>query len=416
MDYFIYKNNQLLCENVPVEKIAKEVGTPCYIYSYETLKKHFKAFDDAFNKIKHITCYSVKANSNLSVLNIFKESGSGFDIVSGGELFRVLKIGADMKKVVYSGVGKTEDEIKFALENNILMFNVESFEELYTINNIAQSLNLKAPVALRVNPDVDPQTHPKISTGLKKNKFGVNINQALEWYKEANKLKNIEVRGVDCHIGSQLTKITPFVDALNKIIALIKQLESINIHISHLDIGGGLGVRYKDENPPTPQEYANAIIELVKDLDVTLILEPGRVLVANAGILVSKVLYNKKGDLKHFVIVDAAMNDLIRPSLYEAYQEIIPVNAKNKNKIKVDIVGPICESGDYLGQDRELSLLSQGEYIAVRSAGAYGFTMASNYNSRPRAAEVIVNDSNFSIIRERETYSDIIQGEKLFKI
>ena len=249
-----------------------------------------------------------------------------------------------------------------------------------------------------------------------KNKFGVNINQALEWYKEANKLKNIEVRGVDCHIGSQLTKITPFVDALNKIIALIKQLESINIHISHLDIGGGLGVRYKDENPPTPQEYANAIIELVKDLDVTLILEPGRVLVANAGILVSKVLYNKKGDLRHFVIVDAAMNDLIRPSLYEAYQEIIPVNAKNKNKIKVDIVGPICESGDYLGQDRELSLLSQGEYIAVRSAGAYGFTMASNYNSRPRAAEVIVNDSNFSIIRERETYSDIIQGEKLFKI
>ncbi len=413
MDNFVYKNGELFCEEVPVGKIAEEVGTPIYIYSYETLKRHFTVFDSSFEKIKHITCYSVKANSNLSVLNIFKQLGSGFDIVSGGELFRVLKIGADTKKIVYSGVGKTEGEIKFALESNILMFNVESFEELYTINRVAESLNKKAPVALRVNPDVDPQTHPKISTGLKKNKFGVNINQALKWYKEAEQLKNIEILGVDCHIGSQLTKTSPFVDALKKVVNLINELKNHNINISYLDIGGGLGVCYKDEVPPTPQEYADAILDVIDGLNITLILEPGRVLVANAGILVCKVLYNKRGDLKHFIIVDGAMNDLIRPSLYEAYQEIIPVKEGESKIITADIVGPICESGDYLGQDREIKELNQGEFIAVRSAGAYGFTMASNYNSRPRAAEVIVKGDKYSIVRERETYDELIRGESV---
>ncbi len=410
MDNFSYKEGKLFCEDLEVEKIAKEVGTPCYIYSYATLERHFKVFDGSFN-INHLTCYSVKANSNLSVLNIFKNLGSGFDIVSGGELFRVLKVGAAPEKIVYSGVGKTEEEIKYALENNILMFNVESFEELYAINDIAKSLNKKAPVSLRVNPDVDPQTHPKISTGLKKNKFGVNINQAIDWYKEAKSLSNIEVKGVDCHIGSQLTKISPFVDALKKVVNLIEKLAEMDIKIEYLDIGGGLGVKYKDEEPPSPEEYANAIINTIKNLDVTLILEPGRVLVANAGILVSKVLYNKKGDLKHFVIVDGAMNDLIRPSLYEAYQEIIPVKKKESKKLKVDIVGPICESGDYLGQDRELEVLEKGDLIAVRSAGAYGFTMASNYNSRPRPAEVLVKGKEFFIVREREKYEDLIKGE-----
>ena len=416
MDDFYYKNNELFCENISVEKIAKEVGTPCYIYSFKTLKRHFEVFDNAFKNYNHITCYSVKANSNLTVLNIFKELGSGFDIVSGGELFRVLKTGADTKKIVYSGVGKTEQEIKYALENNILMFNVESFEELYTINNIAKNLNKKAPVALRVNPDVDPETHPKISTGLKKNKFGVNINEALNWYKEAMQLANIEILGVDCHIGSQLTKISPFVDAIKKVINLIKKLNNIGIKISYIDIGGGLGVKYKDEQPPSPEDYANAILEEIKDLDLTLILEPGRVMVANAGILVSKVLYNKKGDLKHFVIVDAAMNDLIRPSLYEAYQEIIPVINKETDTIKVDVVGPICESGDYLGQDRNLIKLEQGDYIAVKSAGAYGFTMSSNYNSRPKPAEVLVKDNNFHIIRKRETLNDIVNGETIINL
>ena len=416
MDYFNYKNNVICCEEIPLVKIASEMGTPCYVYSYETLEKHFKAFDRSFSDIKHITCFSVKANSNLTVLNIFKNLGSGFDIVSGGELFRVLKTGIDTKKIVYSGVGKREDEIEFALKEQILMFNVESFAELYKINEVAARLNVKAPVALRVNPNVDPKTHPYISTGLKKNKFGININQAIKWYKEAENLKNIEILGVDCHIGSQLTEISPFTDALKKVKELIVSLKKENINISYLDIGGGLGVKYKDEKPPTPEEYANAIKDSVKDLDITLILEPGRVLVANAGILLSKVIYTKSGDLKNFVIVDAAMNDMIRPSLYQAYQEILPVIKKNKPLKKVDIVGPICESGDFLGQDREIEELTEGDLIIVRSAGAYGFTMASNYNSRPKPAEVLVKEEKFFIIRERESFDDIIKGERIFNL
>jgi diaminopimelate decarboxylase len=413
MDYFNYKDNQLFCENISIRTVAENVGTPCYIYSYETLKRHFKVFDGAFNNISHLTCYSVKANSNLSILNTFKNFGSGFDIVSGGELFRTLKIGADTSKIVYSGVGKTEKEIEFALQSGILMFNVESFEELYTINEIAGKISQKAPVSLRVNPNVDPQTHPYISTGLKKNKFGININNALEWYKEADKLENIEIVGVDCHIGSQLTQVSPFVDAILKVKELLLNLKQLGINIKYFDIGGGLGVTYKDENPPSPEDYANAIKDAVKDLNITLILEPGRVLVANAGILVSRVIYNKAGDIKNFVIVDAAMNDLIRPSLYEAYQEIIPVEKNSKEKIVVDFVGPICESGDFLGKEREFQKLEKGDLIAVKSAGAYGFTMSSNYNSRPKPAEILIKDNTFYIIRERETYEDLIKGENI---
>ncbi len=413
MNHFHYRENILYCEDIPLTHIASEVGTPCYVYSYKTLERHFKAFDEAFKKQKHLTCFSVKANSNLTVLNIFKSLNSGFDIVSGGELFRVLKIGTDPKKIVYSGVGKRADEIEYALKSGILMFNVESFDELYKINEIAEKLDLKAPVALRVNPDVDPKTHPYISTGLKKNKFGINIKNAMKWYNTANSLNNINVIGVDCHIGSQLTEISPFVDALKKVKELIDTLKESDINIEYLDIGGGLGVTYKEETPPSPDEYARAVIDTIKDIDVTLILEPGRVIVANAGVLLSKVLYKKSGDVKNFVIVDAAMNDLIRPSLYEAYQEIVPVTVRGGNIETVDIVGPICETGDFLGQNRDMEELTKDDLIAVKSAGAYGFTMSSNYNSRPKVAEVLVKDDKFKIIRKRETYNDLIRGEDL---
>jgi diaminopimelate decarboxylase len=411
MDFFHYKDGILYCEDVALPKIADKAGTPCYVYSYETLKRHFKVFDGSFKEFKHLTCFSVKANSNLSILKIFKELGSGFDIVSGGELFRVLKVGVEPSKVVYSGVGKREDEIEFALKSGILMFNVESFAELHKINEVAARLKINAPVALRVNPNVDPKTHPYISTGLKKNKFGINIDSAIDWYKTAKELEHIEIVGVDCHIGSQLTEISPFVDALTKIKGLIKSLEEMNIEIKYLDIGGGLGVTYSDETPPSPLEYADAVTEALKGLNVTLITEPGRVLVANAGVLLTKVIYNKSGDIKNFVIVDAAMNDLIRPSLYEAYQDIVPVVRKDGSVKKVDIVGPICESGDFLGQDRNIRELDSGELLVVKSAGAYGFTMASNYNSRPRPAEILVRGNEFSIIRERETFEDLIKGE-----
>ncbi len=411
MDFFHYKDGILHCEDVALPKIADKAGTPCYVYSYETLKRHFEVFDGSFKEFKHLTCFSVKANSNLSILKIFKELGSGFDIVSGGELFRVLKVGVEPSKVVYSGVGKREDEIEFALKSGILMFNVESFAELHKINEVAARLKINAPVALRVNPNVDPKTHPYISTGLKKNKFGINIDYAIDWYKTAKELEHIEIVGVDCHIGSQLTELSPFVDALTKIKGLIKSLEEMNIEIKYLDIGGGLGVTYSDETPPSPSEYADAVTGALKGLNVTLITEPGRVLVANAGVLLAKVIYNKSGDIKNFVIVDAAMNDLIRPSLYEAYQDIVPVVIKDGSVKKVDIVGPICESGDFLGQDRNIRELDNGELLVVKSAGAYGFTMASNYNSRPRPAEILVRGNEFFIIRERETFEDLIKGE-----
>ncbi len=415
MDSFEYKDGLLYCENIKITDLTNDIKTPFYVYSYNTLKNHFNVFDNSFKDINHITCFSVKSNSNLTILNIFKNLGSGFDIVSGGELYRTLKVNADPKKIVFSGVGKTPEEIEFALFSDILMFNVESYEELISINEIAKKLNKKAPISFRVNPDVDPKTHPYISTGLKQNKFGIDITKAVDLYKRAKSLEFIEIVGIDCHIGSQLTEVAPFIDAIKRVKNLIKDLNQIGINLKYFDIGGGLGVKYKDENPPSPQEYANAIKNEVKDLNLTMIFEPGRVIVANAGILVTKILYFKSNDFKNFVIVDAGMNDLIRPSLYQAYQEIIPVDKNNCNKIKADVVGPICESGDYLAKDREIEVKKEG-YLAVRSAGAYGFTMSSNYNSRPRPSEILVKDDEYFIIRERESYQDLIAKEKIVEV
>ncbi|MBI5875114.1 MAG: diaminopimelate decarboxylase [Deltaproteobacteria bacterium] len=414
MNFFTYKKNKFYAEGVAVERISKEVGTPCYIYSHKTLTRHYAAFDEAFKSVPHLICYSVKANSNIAVLNTFIKQGSGVDIVSGGELFRALKAGANPKKIVYSGVGKREDEIEYALKTGILMFNVESPEELRTINKIAGRLKKKANFAIRVNPNVDAKTHPYISTGLKKNKFGIETEQAIKEYIFAkNNLKNLVPLGVDCHIGSQLTQISPFTDALKKTKNIIATLRSQGIDIKYLDIGGGLGITYKDEDAPHPGKYGKAVIEETKGLGVTLIFEPGRVMVGNAGILVAKVLYTKQGTEKNFIITDAAMNDLARPSLYGSYHAIKAVRKNSTKEIKADVVGPICESGDFFAKDRELPSFKSGDLMAIMSAGAYGFSMSSNYNSRPRTVEVMVTGNKFKIIRERESYKDLIKGEKI---
>jgi diaminopimelate decarboxylase len=414
MHYFEYKNDELCCEEVPIREIAESVGTPFYLYSYRTLTRHFSVFDKAFGEFPHIVCFSVKANSNLAVLSLFASMGGGADIVSCGELFRALRAGMDPKKIVFSGVGKTEEEIQQALEEGILMFNVESEEELRKIDSVAGRMKTRAAVALRVNPDVDPKTHPYIATGLKKSKFGIAFEKAYQQYQEARRLQHIEIIGVDCHIGSQLTEVSPFVDALKKLKELVSRLRKEGIRIRYLDLGGGLGITYDEEKPPDPAEYAQALIEEMKDLHCTLILEPGRVIVGNAGILVTRVLYNKEGDQRRFVIVDAGMNDLIRPSLYGAFQEIVPVRRQEKGeKAVADVVGPICESGDFLAKDRALPPLKAGELLAVMSAGAYGFAMSSNYNSRRRVAEVLVRDDRFEVVRARETYEDLIRGESI---
>ncbi len=413
MHYFQYKNSELYAEDVPIRKIAEKVGTPLYIYSYRTLLRHFKAFEDAFDSYPHIVCFALKANSNRAILRLFAKEGSGADVVSGGELFIALKAGISAKKTVYAGVGKTEAEISYALKSRILMFNVESSDELQLINKIANRLKTKAPVALRINPDIDTKTHPYISTGLKKHKFGIPIKQALEHYRLANSLPNIRILGIHKHIGSQITTVAPFVDAVKKILLLADSLRRHGIEIKYLNIGGGLGIPYNDEVPPYPKDLARAICPLLKTSNFTLILEPGRAIVGNAGILVTKVLYLKKGVGKEFVIVDAGMNDLMRPSLYEAYHKILPVLKRNRSKIFADIAGPICESGDFLAKDREIKRPLQGELIAVMSAGAYGFSMSSNYNSRPRVAEVLVKGKDFFIIREREQYKDLIRGIKI---
>ncbi|APG28800.1 diaminopimelate decarboxylase [Syntrophotalea acetylenivorans] len=413
MNHFEYQGNDLYCEDVAVKDIAAQVGTPFYLYSHATLSRHMQAFTSAFASVPHIVCYSIKANSNLAVLKTFVTLGSGFDMVSGGELFRAQQVGCDPQKIVYSGVGKTEPEIEAALNANILMFNVESPQELETIDRVAGRLGKKAGIAIRVNPDVDPQTHPYISTGMKQAKFGINISQALEDYRRAAAMPNLEVIGVDCHIGSQLTKLSPFVDAIKKIRELVETLKQEGFAIKYLDLGGGLGITYEDEEPPTPTDYAEAIIEATKGLDVTLIFEPGRMMVGNAGILAAKVLYVKEGEAKNFVIVDAAMNDLARPALYGSYQGIEPVDRSTKERMVADVVGPICESGDFLAQDREIPAFKQGDLIAVSSAGAYGFTMASNYNSRPRTPEVMVKGDQVLVIRQRETYDDLIKGESI---
>jgi diaminopimelate decarboxylase len=374
---------------------------------------HFKVFDEAFSDVPHLTCFAAKANSNIAILKLFGSLGGGVDIVSGGELFRARQAGIPADRICYSGVGKTPEEIDYALKEDILLFNIESSQELAAINKRAGQVGRKARIALRVNPDVDPKTHPYISTGLKKNKFGIDIDGALKEYERAKSLDNIEIVGVDCHVGSQLTEITPFVDALQRLCLLIKRLKDLQIDIKYLDLGGGLGITYDQEAPPHPREYAQAILQQLEDLPCTLIFEPGRVIVGNAGILITQVLYTKKTPSKNFVVVDAAMNDLIRPSLYGSYHHIQPLRKTNQESEIVDVVGPICESGDFLAKDRSLPTVQAGDYLAVMSAGAYGFTMSSNYNSRPRAAEILVKDDRFYVIRERETWQDLTKHERI---
>jgi len=415
MHNFEYRQGELHCEQVPISQIVKEVGTPCYIYSHATLIRHYRVYESAFKNIPHIIAFAMKANSNLAILRLMAKEGSGVDIVSGGELFRALKAGVPPSKIVFAGVGKNAEEIRDAMKADILMFNVESSAEIHAINDVAASMGKKARVALRINPDIDPKTHPYISTGLKKSKFGIASDRALEEFKLASSLGHIEVVGVHAHIGSQLTEVTPFVESLKKVIALVGALRAQGINTTHLNIGGGLGITYNDEKPPLPQELADAIAPLVQDLKLTLVMEPGRVIVGNAGILVTKALYEKVGEAKRFIIVDAAMNDLIRPSLYSAYHEIRPVSESllQRPKHLVDVVGPVCESGDFLAKDRTLPEVRPGDLLAVMSAGAYGFVMASNYNSRPRVPEVLVNKAEIHVIKARETYEDLIKGETI---
>ena len=413
MDYFNFKQGQLFAEELPVEQLAQEHGTPLYIYSRATIERHWHAFDLAAGHQPHLICYAVKANPSLAILNLLARLGSGFDIVSGGELARVIEAGGDPAKVVFSGVGKSDMEIRYALDCGIHCFNVESEPELERISAIAVELGKTAPISIRVNPDVDAKTHPYISTGLKDNKFGIAMARAEAAFARAAQLPGLNVCGIDCHIGSQLTELPPFVDALKRVVALIKRLAQQGITIDHLDLGGGLGVNYQDEQPPLPAEYARAILEELADYpQLTLIFEPGRAIMANAGILVSRVEYLKHGDGKHFAIVDAAMNDLLRPSLYNAWQEIIPVRQQERPVHTYDVVGPVCETGDFLGKERDLAL-APDDLLAVRSAGAYGFAMASNYNSRCRPAEVMVDNTRAQVIRAREQYADLWRGESL---
>jgi diaminopimelate decarboxylase len=413
MHLFKYRSGELSAEDVPVKKLAEKYGTPLYVYSYNTLLRHFRAYDDAFNDYPHIICFAVKANSNTAILRLFAKNGGGADIVSGGELYVALKAGIPARKIVYAGVGKTEDEIKFALQSRILMFNVESENELLDIDKVSGKMKTKAPIALRINPDIDPETHPYITTGLRKHKFGIPIEDALEYYRLASKLRNINVIGIHKHIGSQITKVSPFVDALKRVLLLVDELTVQGVDIKYLDVGGGLGISYKNEEPPVPRDLARNLIPLLEGRKLTLIIEPGRSIVGNAGILVTKTLYLKKGEDKEFIIVDAGMNDLIRPSLYDAYHHIVPVVKNKRDKIISDVVGPICESGDFLARKRELQRVKQGEYLAVMSAGAYGFSMSSNYNSRPRAVEVLVKGKEHFLIRKRESYTDLIKNEQI---
>jgi len=413
MDYFNYRNNELYAEDVPVQDICHQYSSPCYVYSRATLERHWLAFDRAFGDHAHLICYAVKANSNIALLNVLARLGSGFDIVSLGELERVLAAGGDAKKIVFSGVGKREDEILAALKIGIRCFNVEVIDELDRINRLAAQLGVIAPVSFRVNPDVDANTHPYISTGLKENKFGIDITLALAEYRRAAQMSNIKVVGIDCHIGSQLTETRPFLDALDKVLDLVAALKAEGIVLQHLDLGGGLGIRYNEEQPPEPADYIAAVLERLGKTDFEILLEPGRAIVGNAGILVTQVEYLKPTEHKNFAIVDAAMNDLVRPSLYSAWQAIIPVNlVSDAVEQQWDIVGPVCETGDFLGKDRALKL-AQGDLLAIRSSGAYGFSMSSNYNSRPRVAEVMVDGDQIYLIREREKIAELWSGEHL---
>ena len=414
MDDFQYHGQELFSEKIPVQKVAEKIGTPFYLYSYNTILNHLRVFKDAFKKVPHLICFAEKANSNIAILRIFIKEGGGFDIISGGELYRALQANADPQKIVFAGVGKTRDEIRYALKSNILMFNVESTDELFVIDEVAEELQTKARVALRVNPDVDPKTHKYIATGLKESKFGISISNAVQEYKLAESLENIEVVGIHKHIGSQITQTGPFVEAVEKIISLADILKKEGIQIKYLNIGGGLGITYSDESPPHPKELAAELVPILSKTNYTIIFEPGRVIVGNAGILVTRVLYTKMNEGKNFIIVDAGMNDFLRPSLYDSYQRILPVIKSSADKnISADVVGPICESGDFFAKDRILPDLKKGSLLAVMSAGAYGFTMSSNYNSRRRIPEVLVKDEQHYVIRERENYTDLIKGEKI---
>ena len=411
MDYFNYRDGELYAEDLPVARIAEQHGTPAYVYSRATLERHYRAYDDALSNRPHLVCYAVKANSNLAVLNVLARLGAGFDIVSAGELERVIRAGGDTSKVVFSGVGKQEWEMKRALEAGVRCFNVESDTELDRLNAVAGELGVKAPVSLRVNPDVDAGTHPYISTGLKENKFGIDIAEAPQVYARAATLPNLDIKGVDCHIGSQLTTVAPFLDALDRVLALVDTLAEQGINIRHLDMGGGLGVTYDQETPPEPSEYVKALSERMGDRELELILEPGRSIAANAGILVTKVEFLKCTEHRNFAIIDAAMNDLIRPALYSAWQAIVPVQPHNEGEEKVwDLVGPVCETGDFLGKDRPLTLKAN-DLLAVRSAGAYGFVMASNYNTRNRPPELMVDGDQVHVVRRRETLDEQLAPE-----
>jgi len=410
MDYFDYHDGRLYAEQVDVSALADQHGTPLYVYSRATLERHWKAFDEALGDHPHLVCYAVKANSNLAVLALLAKLGSGFDIVSGGELARVLKAGGDPARIVFSGVGKTRAEIETALDTGIRCFNVESTAELVRLNEVAGAHGVRAPVSLRVNPDVDAHTHPYISTGLKENKFGIEVNAARAAYRQAADSTHLDVRGIDCHIGSQLTEIAPFVDALDRVLELVEHIESDGVPIRHMDLGGGLGVSYRDEHPPLPEQYVQPLMARLATSDKEILIEPGRAIAANAGILVTELQYLKETAEHNFAIVDAAMNDLLRPALYQAWQDIVPVIPHKGKTRRWDIVGPVCETGDFLGKDREL-ILSQGDRLAVRSAGAYGFTMASNYNSRPRPAEILVDGDRAHVVRQRETVEQLFEGE-----
>ena len=417
MDHFSYQHGQLYAEKIPLADIANEVGTPAYVYSRATLSRHYQAFENALDGIPHLVCYAVKANSNLAVLSVLAKLGAGFDIVSGGELERVIRAGGDPARVVFSGVGKTAVEIQAGLRAGIKCFNVESAEEMERIALIAGQMGVRAPVSLRVNPDVDPKTHPYISTGLKENKFGIPVEEAYELYTIAySEYPMLDLVGIDCHIGSQLTDMAPVLEALDRVLDIVKKLEAAQVNLKHLDIGGGLGISYQDETPPMPDEYVRALrqrLEQREMTELTLIMEPGRAIAGNAGVLLTRVEYLKKTPGHHFAIVDAAMNDLMRPALYDAWQEVVPVVQGNSGDLKVwDIVGPVCETGDTLARQRELSL-QEGDLLAIRSSGAYGFSMSSNYNTRPRPPEVMVDEETFHVIRRRENMDDLMAMESL---
>jgi diaminopimelate decarboxylase len=413
MHHFWYRNDRLYCEDVPVADIARRVGTPFYLYSQATLERHFRVFDGAFQGLPHLTCYAVKANGNLAILGLFRRLGAGFDIVSGGELYRAIKAGADPQKIVFSGVGKDTAEIDLALGHDILQFNIESPSELGVLEGRARAIGKVARISLRVNPDVDPKTHPYIATGLRQHKFGVPMESALALYRKARRSRHLEVSGIGFHIGSQITKLEPFVDALERLKEMVLDLQRHRIRVKHLDLGGGLGITYNDEVPPQPDDYGRAVHGVVKDLGCRLLLEPGRVIVGNAGILVTRVVLTKQNGGKNFVVEDAGMNDLVRPSQYGSYHSIQPEKVDRRGRWTADVVGPVCESGDFLARDREMPVVRAQDLVAVMSAGAYGFVLSSNYNARPRAAEVLVRGNRFKVVRRRETAADLVRGESV---